>query len=527
MSATGTVLHPPLLQLSDIEIRFGATHALQNVSMALHSGECMALAGQNGAGKSTMVKIITGVYPHGLYSGTVRLAGEVVRIRSPREAEQLGIAVVQQELTVCPTLTVAENLMIGAEPTRLGVIRHDRVASHARSMLSKVGLDLPLDVPAGELSVGHQQMLEIARAVSRRARILILDEPTSSLSTSESEALFTRLAELREAGVGIMYISHRLDELQRLADHVVVFRDGQVVLDTPIAKADRDTVVQSMLGQDSGTIRPSRSNDAMDARAVVMALDNWSVAPVSASDPAVHGVRLSVDEGQILGIYGAVGSGRTELLMSLFGAKAGQGTFTLDGRSINPRSPSAAVRAGIALVSEDRKELGIQPWMSTTENVTLPALGAVSRGTVPHKGREESFAREQALSVGLPERMLPQPVVTLSGGNQQKAMLARALATKPRLLLLDEPTRGVDVGAKADLHATLLKLAAGGIAVVWVSSEAEELVEVAHRILVMRDGALVASYDAGEAAVEDLVKAASSADDPVERGKADAQRSEV
>lgn len=505
-----------VLGLTDIDVRFGATHALRGVSLSVLPGECVALAGQNGAGKSTLVKIITGVYPQSVYSGTVTLDGEVVRFRTPGEAESAGVAVVQQELTVCSNLSVAENLLIGHEPTRLGFIRRDRLRAQAARMLQAVGLDLPLDVLAGKLSVGQQQMLEIARAVSRRAKVLVLDEPTSSLSTSEAEALFRRLAELKSRGVCVLYISHRLDELQRVADRVVVLRDGAVVLDEPIAKAGRDTIVESMLGEQPAAAGSHPLPAGLHGRPPVLSITNWSVPPVHPSDPVIDSIELSVAPGEIAGIYGAVGSGRSELVMSLYGSRASTGQMLLDGKPISIASPREAVAAGVALVSEDRKVMGLEPWMSTAANITLPVLRAVSRGAVPHEARESRFAHDQAGSVGLPARMVAQQIVTLSGGNQQKGMLARALASKPRLLLLDEPTRGVDVGAKSDLHATLRELAAEGIAVVWVSSEAEELVEVAHRTHVMRDGKMVASFEAGDTSVAALVTAASSRDELAE-----------
>jgi ABC-type sugar transport system ATPase subunit len=507
-----------VIELTDIDVRFGATHALDGISMVLNPGECVALAGQNGAGKSTIVKLLTGVYPFGLYTGTIAVDGAVAKIRSPGDAEALGIAVVQQELTVCPTLTVAENLLIGREPTRAGVIRQDRLEATANQMLSAVGMDLRLDALAGTLSVGQQQMLEIARAVSRRAKILVLDEPTSSLSTAESEILFERIDELRARGVSILYISHRLDELKRVADRVVVIRDGRVVLEDEIAQASRNAIVNAMLGAQLAKAEHPILMTQISERPPVLEVSDWAVPPVHASDPAISSLNLSVCPGEICGIYGAVGSGRSELLMSLYGSRTGRGVLRVDGKRVSVRSPRGAVAAGIALVTEDRKALGLQPWMSTAWNITLPVVEGNSRVGIPNEPQEAQFALARGTSVGLHARMLRPLIPALSGGNQQKAMLARALSSNPRLLLLDEPTRGVDVGAKADLHNTLRALANEGLAVVWVSSEAEELVDIAHRIHVMRDGQLVAEFAAGETTVPILVRTASSKEDSEEPG---------
>lgn len=509
--------HPgPVLRISDVDVRFGATHALRKVSLTFAAGECVALAGQNGAGKSTIVKIITGVYPYGTYEGAVEIAGEIVRLRSPADAEALGVAVVQQELTISPTLTVAENLLVGREPSRGGIVRQDVLERAARGILDEVGLSLPLDALAGTLSVGQQQMIEIARAVSRRARILVLDEPTSSLSTSESEALFTQIERLRAQGVAVLYISHRLDELRRIADRVIVIRDGRVVFDDLINAAPRDVIVHEMLGEQYEAVTTRMSTEDVSDRPPVLEVREWSVPRLEPSDPAVHNIDLTVRTGEIAAIYGAIGSGRTELLTSLYGARRGRGTVMLDGRPHVARSPRRAVRSGIALVSEDRKALGLQPWMSTAENITLAVLERVGPAGFPRQPTESDFALQRAKSVGLPDRMVPLRITGLSGGNQQKAMLARALASDPRLLLLDEPTRGVDVRAKADLHATLRQLADEGIAVVWVSSEAEEVIEVAHNVHVMRDGELVATFRSGEATVPILVATASSTGNPQE-----------
>lgn len=501
-----------VLRVSGIDMRFGATHALKGVSLSLAPGECVALAGQNGAGKSTLVKVITGVHPHGTYRGTVTIDGRDARIRTPGDAELRGVTVVQQELTVSPTLTVAENLLIGREPRRAGVIRQDRLDAAARGILASVGVDLPLDALAGTLSVGQQQMVEIARAVSRHTRILVLDEPTSSLSAAESEALFAQIDRLRRQGVAILYISHRLDELKRVADRVVVIRDGTVVFDDEIGNAPRDTIVRAMLGDQHTTAAVPDPHTSVDHHSAVLTLSGWEVPQVHPSDPHLKSIDLTVRIGEIAAIYGAVGSGRSELLMSLYGARPGRGGFLVSGRPVKVGSPGQALRAGIALVTEDRKTLGLQPWMSTAENISLGVLKRFARWGVPRHDAEADFAGARARSVGLPSRMVPLSVTGLSGGNQQKAMLARALASDPQLLLLDEPTRGVDVGAKGDLLATLRELAEHGLAVIWVSSEAEEVLEVAHRVYVMRDGDLVAHFAAGEATVPVLVATASSTD---------------
>lgn len=502
-----------LLRLIDIDVRFGATHALNKVSLSLAAGECLALAGENGAGKSTIVKIITGAYPHGLYKGALEIDNEIVRFRDPVDAETRGIAVVQQELTILPTLTVAENLMVGREPTVAGVVRQHELEDRAKQILDAIGLDLPLDAMAGTLSVAQQQMIEIARAVSREARLLILDEPTSSLSGAESDALFAQIDGLRRQGVSIVYISHRLDEIKRIADRVVVLRDGSLVLDEEIGRASREVIVRAMLGDrhDAGT-QPLPLAKMRDS-APVLELKNWTVPRTRPSDPFIESMDFLIRKGEIAAIYGAVGSGRSELLMSLYGSRTGLGEMILDGERAKIDSAHKAVKEGIAFVSEDRKSLGIQPWMSAAGNISLSVLDRISRLGVPVSGVETKFSNSQADAVGLSRAMVELNIRGLSGGNQQKAMLARALATGPRLLLLDEPTRGVDVGAKADIQATLLELAAQGLAIIWVSSEAEEVLEIAHSIYVMRDGELVARFAAGETSVPELVATASSMDD--------------
>jgi ABC-type sugar transport system ATPase subunit len=500
---------PPLV-VRDVSKRFAGTTALDRVSMSVGTGECVALVGHNGAGKSTLVKIVTGVHPSGSYQGSVSIAGHEGPVRNVRDAQRLGVAVVQQELTIIGTLTVAENLLIGRHTTRAGLIRADILHEHASQLLHRMGIDVDPRASADSLGLAQQQMLEIARAVDAGARLLLLDEPTSSLTSRETETLFRTIRQLAADGVGIVYISHRLDELDQVADRTVVLRNGRVVLDAQTSSLGRGDLLDAMLGEghNGGQAgREAASAGRPDAR---LRLRGWTVPRRRPAEPEVRAVTLEAGHGEIVGIYGAAGSGRSELLLSMYGArKASSGVLTLDGAGLTVRSPRDAQRAGIGFVSEDRRSLGLQPHMTAAQNITLGCMARFTRAGLTRLPQETAIAERVADDVGLPRTMLHKPILALSGGNQQKALLARALAARPRVLLLDEPTRGVDVGARAEINRSLRSLAVTGLTVVWASSEPEELLEYADRIVVLRDGEVVGDWPASEADVPLLTVAAS------------------
>jgi ribose transport system ATP-binding protein len=500
------------LVVRDVSKRFAGVTALDRVSMSVGAGECVALVGHNGAGKSTLVKIVTGVHPSGSYQGSVSIAGHDGPVRSVRDAQRLGVAVVQQELTIIGTLTVAENLLLGRHTTRAGLIRADLLREHAGRLLHRLGIEVDPQAPADSLGLAQQQMLEIARAVDAGARLLLLDEPTSSLTSRETETLFRTIRQLVADGVGIVYISHRLDELDQVADRTVVLRNGRVVLDTVASTLNRADLLDAMLGEGHAGghgVQGAASAARPDTR---LRLHGWTVPRRRPAEPEVRGVALEAGRGEIVGIYGAAGSGRSELLLSIYGArKPRSGTLTLDGAGLAVRSPQDALRAGIGFVSEDRRSLGLQPHMTAAQNITLGCVARFTRAGLTRLPEENAIAERVADDVGLPRTMLHQPVLTLSGGNQQKALLARALAARPRLLLLDEPTRGVDVGARAEINRSLRSLAITGLTVIWASSEPEELLEYADRIVVLRDGEVVGTWLASEADVPLLTVAASGA----------------
>jgi ribose transport system ATP-binding protein len=502
----------PALAVRDLTKRFAGTTALDGVTMSVGAGECVALVGHNGAGKSTLVKIVTGVHPSGSYQGAVSIAGQEAPMRSVRDAQRLGVAVVQQELTIIGSLTVAENLLLGRHTTRAGLIRADLLHEDAGRLLDRLRIPVDPRAPADSLGLAQQQMLEIARAVDAGARLLLLDEPTSSLTARETQTLFRTVRQLAADGVGIVYISHRLDELDQVADRTVVLRNGRLVLDVPASTLNRADLLDAMLGEGHTGGHKGGGPASGTAPDIRLRLRDWTVRRRRPAEPEVRGVALEAGAGEIVGIYGAAGSGRSELLLSIYGArKVGGGTLTLDGADLTVRSPQDALRAGIGFVSEDRRSLGLQPHMTAAQNITLGCLPRFTRGALTRLPEETAIAERAADDVGLPRPMLHQPMLALSGGNQQKALLARALAARPRVLLLDEPTRGVDVGAKAEINASLRRLATTGLAVVWASSEPEELLEYADRIVVLRDGELVGDWPAAEADLPLLTAAASGA----------------
>ena len=474
---------PARLQAIGIYKRFHGTLALRGVDFCVARGEIVGLVGENGAGKSTLAKIIGGI--HRPDAGELRVDGAAVQIPSVQHARQLGIAVVHQELNLVAHLSVEDNILLGQEPYRVPVLRWtDRrgLRRRAAEMLECVGLEVDPATPLMDLSIAGQQRVEIAKALSVDARLLIMDEPTSSLAAEEAEGLLRILDGLRSQGISVVYISHKLDEVRAIADRVVVFRDGQKVCELPSAAAANARLVTAMVGRELSTMFP--------AREAVVGPEVLHVSELLA--PGLRRpVSLTARAGEVLGIAGLVGAGRSELLRAIFGAtRRSRGTVMVDGVATRRGDPLSAMRAGIAFVPEDRKTQGLVLPMEVDDNIALPSLGRLCRCLWRVPGAERALVEEYVDRLHIQPPSLSQRVQRLSGGNQQKVLLAKWLAIEPRVLLLDEPTRGIDVGAKHEVYGLIAQIAAEGVAVVLVSSEMEEIIGLCDRALVMNQGAV-------------------------------------
>ena len=464
--------------------RFAGVTALRDVSLTARAGEVLALMGENGAGKSTLMKVLGGIQPPD--GGEIRIDGRPVVLDGVRAAKRLGIALIHQELMLAPNLDIAANIFLGQEssgrsPMLLAPLARAAMIKKSVALLARVGLPIAPTTQVGRLTVGQMQMVEIARALSTNARILIMDEPTASLSAAESEKLFEVIRKLRADGVCIIYISHRMEEVQMLADRVTVLRDGRWAGDLPRGEATSDKIVALMVGRElSGAYFPDKRGRT--AGEVVLDVHDLLVPG------APTGVSFQARRGEILGFAGLVGAGRTELMESIFGVRpARAGTMTLDGKAFAPRSPREAIARGVYLAPEDRKHHGLVLPMSITENTTLPNLGAYTRWGRLDGAAEQKVAEAEVKRMATRTPSVRQKVVTLSGGNQQKVVLGKWLAMSPKVLILDEPTRGIDVGARAEIYRHVAALAAGGIAVLVVSSDMEEVIGLCDRVLVMRE----------------------------------------
>src|ERR671911_36882 len=491
----------PILQAESIDKRYPGVHALDDVSLSIVPGEVHAVVGENGAGKSTLMKILAGAEAPD--SGTIEIDGSPVRIEDPRAAQDLGIITIYQELSLVNALSVGENIFLGTLPTRSGgswQVDWPKVWRRAAELLERVGLQIRPQTLVRDLSVAQKQMVEIARALARNVRVLILDEPTSSLTERETEKLFEIIALLKNRGVGIIYISHRLGEEFRIAQRVTVLREGIVVGSLPVRDASEDLLVRMMVGRDLARLfTEARSSDG-PVRLEVRGLSRRGV---------LHDVSMSVRGGEVVGLAGLVGAGRTELARCLFGADGiNDGEIILDGSIVNIRSPGHAVDLGIALVHEDRKLQALILGMGVRENLSLPVLDRLGSPFIPSRGRERAMVSDYIKSLRIRTPHMEQRVAALSGGNQQKVVIARWLATKPKVLILDEPTRGIDVGAKAEVHALIARLAEVGVAILMISSELPEILGMSHRILVMRGGRIVADIPRQHATEESIMAAA-------------------
>jgi ribose transport system ATP-binding protein len=496
-----------VLQLRAIQKRFPGVHALRGVSLDVHAGEIVALLGENGAGKSTLMNIVGGVQQPD--SGEILADGAPVVMRDVHTATALGIGFIHQELNLLDNLDVAGNVLLGREPTRWGALRlidRARMRDHVRPWLDQLGVGIPPDTPMAALSIAQQQLVEIAKALSLNARVLIMDEPTSSLTLAETARLHETVRSLRERGVAIIYITHRLGEVRTIADRAVVLRDGANAGALAREELTHDNIVRLMVGGEIDDRTASEPREAAKRRARARAgdLEGQSPSPGAGADsesscfrvdglrtrryPA-HEVSFAVRRGEILGVAGLVGAGRSEIARAVFGVEPPlAGTISLDGRALDIREPGDAIRHGVFLVPEDRRVAGLVVDFSVRENVTLPALGRYARRALVSGRRERQAASAVCATLQVKAASIEVKAATLSGGNQQKVVLAKWLALGPQVLVVDEPTRGIDVGAKAEVHRLLRRLADEGVAIVMISSDMEEILQVSDRVAVMHEG---------------------------------------
>lgn len=485
-----------LLTLCGIVKRFGGVTALAGVDFELRTGEIHALLGENGAGKSTLIKILGGI--HRPDAGEILIAGRAVEIREVHEADKLGIRLIHQELSLAPNLSVAENIFLGREPARWGLVNRRRMFADAQALIAELGLPEigPVEVRVADLSVAQQQMVEIARALSTRARILILDEPTASLSEAETEALFAKLRGLAKQGVGIIYISHRLEEIQRLAQRITVLRDGRSVSTQAAVELNQGELIRLMVGRDLKAHYPRPPWKPGSTALTVRNLRN----------ARVHGVSFELRYGEILGFAGLVGAGRTELARALFGIDPLHGgEIWVDGKPAHLHSPSDARAAGLALVPEDRKRAGLVLTGSVGYNLALPWTHEWIRGCFPDWQRRDGIVSRAVQGLGIRLADSEQPIGSLSGGNQQKVAVGKWMERPPRILILDEPTRGVDVGAREEMFVIIHRLVEQGMAVILISSDLPEVMNLSHRLALYRDGRIVREVAAQEITPEEVM----------------------
>ena len=483
-----------LVELRGISKSFASVRVLQDISFDVRAGEVHALLGENGAGKSTLIKIMAGV--HRADEGEIRVNGELVHFASPRASAASGIAVVHQELLLFPDLSVAENIFMGHAPrTGWGALDWPQMRERARDLLDRLqSHHIDVDAHVGSLSVANRQRVEIARALSQDARVLIMDEPTASLVEEDVQQLLSIVRLLRDKGVGIVYVSHKLPEVFALADRVTVLRDGALVGTAPIGELDERRLVSMMVGRPIDQLFPKQ---ATKIGAPLLELRSLSFNSV------VRDISLTLHAGEILGIAGLIGSGRTELALTVFGiTPATSGQILIDNQAMRIDSPQQARDLGIAYVPEDRGLQGLVRPQSIAENISLTVLKSLATGGLIDHRKEETLARESIAKFGVRARGPRQIVQQLSGGNQQKVVLAKWLATEPRILIMDEPTRGIDVGAKSEIHALMSALAARGLGILMISSELPEVLGMSDRVLVMKNGTLVGEFDRAQATAE-------------------------
>jgi putative multiple sugar transport system ATP-binding protein len=497
-----------ILEMRDITKTFPGVKALSNVNLSVEEGEIHAIVGENGAGKSTLMKVLSGVYPSGDYDGKIVFRGQECHFRSIRDSEHVGIVIIHQELALVPMLSIAENIFLGNEQARYGVIDWDGNEARTAELLKTVGLNEDPKTLITNIGVGKQQLVEIAKALSKEVKLLILDEPTASLSEKDSQALLDLLLEFKQRGITSILISHKLNEISRVADHVTVIRDGQTIETLPRSELTEDRIITSMVGRSLDERYPPRQPKIGE---VVFEVKNWNVFhPIHPERQVIKGVNLNVRKGEVVGIAGLMGAGRTEFAMSLFGRSYGRhitGEAFLNGKKLNLSTVGNAVAQGIAYVTEDRKTYGLNLIDHIKNNISIANLEGVSRHSVIDDLRDLDVANDYKGRTNIRAPNVYQKVGNLSGGNQQKVVLSKWLFANPELLILDEPTRGIDVGAKYEIYTIIARLAAEGKAIIVISSEMPELLGISDRIYVMNEGRFVGEMPAAEATQEKIMRA--------------------
>ncbi|WUD26147.1 sugar ABC transporter ATP-binding protein [Lentzea sp. NBC_00516] len=496
-----------ILVMRGITKRFAGVTALHEVSLTVRRGEIHAICGENGAGKSTLMKVLSGVHPHGTYDGDILFEGEPCAFDGIRDSERRGIVIIHQELALCGQLSVAENLFLGNERSRRGLIDWNRTNHEAQALLDRVGLQANPTAPVNDLGVGKQQLVEIAKALSKEVSLLILDEPTAALNDDDSQHLLDLLDGLRDEGITSVIISHKLGEVTRIADTVTVLRDGKTIETLPAKGLSEERIISGMVGRDLEHRFPPRTPDIGEE---VLRIEDWTVhSPAQPDRVVVDNATLSLRRGEIVGLAGLMGAGRTELAMSVFGRSYGvgiSGRVVKDGQEIDTRTVRGAIRHGLAYVSEDRKKYGLNLIEGVQRNVSAAALGKLANRGWVNENEEYTVAERFRKSMGIRTAAVSTVTGTLSGGNQQKVVLAKWMFTDPDVLILDEPTRGIDVGAKYEIYSIINELAAQGRAVLVISSELPELLGLCDRVYALSEGRITGEVSREEATQERLMQ---------------------
>ncbi|MDQ0352371.1 ribose transport system ATP-binding protein [Alkalibacillus filiformis] len=491
--------HQTLIEMKGISKSFVGNKVLNEVDFEVRAGEVHALLGENGAGKSTLMKILTGIYSRD--EGEVFVKGEPVHFQSTKESEESGIAVIHQELNIIPYLTVMENMFLGREIKygKTGFLNTKKMIQLTKDYLGQLGVEIDPLVTAGNLSVGQQQMVEIAKALSVNAELIVMDEPTAALTDREIERLFEVIEKLREQGVGIVYISHRMEEIFKICNRVSVLRDGEYIGTRVIGEVEYDELISMLVGRELGTLFPERNVEIGDVRLQVEGL----------TSDVFRDINFEVRQGEILGVAGLMGAGRSEIMQALFGYREIEsGNIYIDGKQVKIKKPLDAIKSGIGFVTEDRKEEGLVLSMSVRENFTLPNLNDMSNQTVISNKKENEFVEGKIGQFNVKTSGMEQEVKSLSGGNQQKIVIGKWLGINPKILILDEPTRGVDVGAKKEIYQIMNELTAQGVSIIMISSELPEVLGMSDRILVIHEGQIGGELNRDEADQEKIMYAA-------------------